>query len=93
MLIYRYERPDGGGPFFTRDGRIRLNTEHMGPIIGGEYLSGCLSKELLDKYWSQQKDNEYYLAGCILKIYEVPDDEVIDSAEHVYFPNRYQPIN
>jgi len=43
MLVYRYERLDGGGPFFNPQGKVRYNITHLGPIVGNGYLSGCLS--------------------------------------------------
>lgn len=93
MLVYRYERLDGGGPFFNPYGKVRYNITHLGPIVGNGYLSGCLSQALLDKYWANQKNSKYYLKDCILKIYDIPKNEIIHSQEHIYFPKHYKPIN
>ena len=38
MLIYRYEMPDGGGPFFTLDGVQRRTGVKLPP---SEYIFGC----------------------------------------------------
>ena len=29
MIVYRYEYPDGGGPFLTREGVSRTNSKYM----------------------------------------------------------------
>lgn len=50
MKIYRYEQADGGGPFFTRDGKSRF--PKLYPNMSWENnleLSGCLNLEELQQ--------------------------------------------
>jgi hypothetical protein len=90
MLIYRYENKDGGGPFFTKNGSLRSdNSIHF----DDDMLSGCLSLESLIEYWNKQENRELYLQDCIIKIYEVPKEEIKQLHSHVIFPQKYAPIN
>jgi len=68
MKIYRYEQIDGGGPFFTRDGKSRSpelypDMKWKGPL----QLSGCLELAELQRMFKEWKIN---LSLYILKIYE-----------------------
>ena len=50
IIFYRYEREDGGGPFFTRDGVNR----QTGNICNDDTLNGCLSIEKLDDWFNKR---------------------------------------
>lgn len=52
MTYYRYELPDGGGPFFTKDGKLRANTSFLSH---DNTLSVCDSIETLKKWFSERK--------------------------------------
>ena len=54
MIIYRYEYPNGDGPFFTKDG-----VNHVYPDIkfNDDTLSGCESIEKLNKWFTDHKIN------------------------------------
>lgn len=48
-LVYRYEYPDGGGPYFTPDGVMREPPPSQIHIARDKYLYGCDSlKNLID---------------------------------------------
>ena len=52
MLIYRYEKEDGGGPFFYKDGTERAIVKDGTPLIlRQDMLYGCLSLDSLNLYW------------------------------------------
>ena len=68
MKVYRYEQIDGGGPFFTRDGKSRFpklypDMEWEGPL----QLSGCLELTELQQMFKEWKID---LSLYTLKIYE-----------------------
>ncbi len=44
MRIYRYEKPDGGGPWFTREG-IQRDNRPMPEKFSDNILYGCTSLE------------------------------------------------
>lgn len=90
MLVYRYEHKDGGGPFFTQDGRLRTNKKIK---FDDGLLSGCLSLDLLKKYWKEQYNSDLYLKDCSIKIYDVLEKDIIKSRSHILFPNKYCSIN
>lgn len=48
MTIYRYELPDGGGPFFTQDGQNRIYSNIK---FNDDTLSGCDSIEHLKEWF------------------------------------------
>lgn len=85
MIIYRYEKADGGGPWFNFDGYLRNNTSIQDDI---GYLYGCTSLKKLNEYFEDHK-NEVNLKDCHLIIYNVPDEEVIVSKREVLFPKKY----
>lgn len=82
MKVYRYEKPDGGGPFFTFYGINRFTHQRD----DDNFLSGCLSIEDLKKYFLFQED---ILEECVLQEYDIPDEEIEYGASHVYFPKKY----
>lgn len=86
MKIYRYEMPDGGGPWFNKDGKVRYKGTQP-PI--DDYLNGCDSLENLQTYFA---DCPSLIENCILRIYEVPDEEVVPlyRTHTVLFPKRFQ---
>lgn len=49
-IFYRYEKEDGGGPFFTTDGVNR----QTGDICNDDTLNGCLSVEKLDDWFNKR---------------------------------------
>lgn len=91
IKIYRYEKPDGGGPWCTPDGKLRTNPELH--IYADEYFYGCLSKEALDRYMESafggntSEEKERLFEELTLKIYEGPKDKVIfpKSKREVWF--------
>lgn len=90
MLIYRYEKEDGGGPFFYKDGTERAVVKDGTPLILRQnMLYGCLSLNSLNLYW---KDNEKYIQNCYLTIYDVPEEEIFFGKNEVVFPSYYSPI-
>lgn len=87
MKIYRYERPDGGGPFCTIDGKLRINKNIT---YNNNLLFGCSSIEQLFKWFENYQSLLY---GCKIKIYDIPDSEVIIGEDEVLFPKGYTSIN
>ena len=87
MLIYRYEKEDGGGPWCYLDGSVR---EKFGDVelLDDEYLSGCTSLKALEDYFKKHK--EVSIEDCHLAVYNVPDEYVIQTKQHVIFPKRYR---
>ena len=73
MIIYRMEKSDGGGPFFTRDGHHRLDYNVKS---NNNYLYGCKTLQELNE-WFLSKFSEYDLDDCHLKIYDIPEEEII----------------
>lgn len=71
MKVYRYEMPDGGGPFFTLDG-IQRRTGVKLP--SSDYVSGCDNLDNLDKYFHgiQNIPEE-----CKIVAREIPDELVL----------------
>ena len=74
MIFYRYEKSDGGGPYFTRDGHQR-----SGNIVSNDdTLDGALTIEELNK-WFIGKEN--IIEDCriikydgeLIKLYESGD--------------------
>lgn len=51
MVIYRYELPDGGGPFFTKDGHNRI---YPSIIFNDNTISGCGNITLLDDWFRNE---------------------------------------
>ena len=49
MIIYRYEYPDGGGPFLTREGVSRTHPEY---VFDDNTLYGCDSIESLNDWFA-----------------------------------------
>ena len=65
MTIYRYELPDGGGPFFTRNGQNRI---YSNTKFNDNTLSGCDSIEHLKEWFKIRKIT-------------IPDDAIIRAYE------------
>ena len=59
-------------------------------IVDDGYKYGCNSKQQLDFFFSGQ---ERIIQNCLLKIYDIPDEEVIILKGEVKFPKHYSPIN
>ena len=55
MIIYRYELPDGSGPFCTYDGILRTNSKYK--IHCYDSFSGCETISDLEKWFSIRKIN------------------------------------
>lgn len=86
MKIYRYEKEDGGGPYFTRDGILRSNPNI---IMNDNTLFGCQSLELLLNYF--EKEPKEILTGCKIAVYIIPDNEVQIEKRQVVFSKNYTP--
>lgn len=87
MKIYRYEHKiDGGGPFLTRDGILRSNPNPKFQM-NDPVLYGCNSLESLLEYFDR---NPIDTKDFIIKIYNVPDKEIILIKEwgEVIFPKK-----
>ena len=87
MKIYRYEKEDGGGPFFSLDGISRIDNKL---ISNYDMKFGCTSIEQLLKWF---QNCSILTTGCQIKIYEIPEEEVIFLTDEVSFPKKYKPIN
>ena len=87
MKVYRYEKPDGGGPWSTLDGVWRSNNEQC--KYADDYVYGCDSFENLEHYFTRQ---EFMKDGCQLKVYDVPKDEAvfIPRTHVVLFPKKFR---
>lgn len=61
-MIWRLERKDGGGPWFTREGKTR-----DGKIkFSDKEIYGCRSLRELIKYFAKEMEAA---EGCVIKIY------------------------
>ena len=87
MKIYRYEKADGGGPWFTLDGVGRFNED---VFMKDDVLYGCGSREELDKYFAEPA-HRVDLSDCRLLCYIVPEEEcrILRSGE-IEFPKKYK---
>lgn len=91
MKIYRLEKEDGGGPFFTRDGYHRLDYRIKS---NNNYLYGCSSILELNKwFFSRFSLEELNEEDYFLKIYDIPDQDIIIQNGEYCFPKTYLPIN
>lgn len=63
MIFYRFEKNDGGGPFFSRDGTNRTTGEKD----NSDTLDGCFSVEDLKKWFCDRKID---VSDCSVKKYE-----------------------
>lgn len=64
MIFYRYEKRDGGGPYFTRNGMNRITGEQY---IDSDTLDGALTKDDL-YHWFLNKEN--VLNNCRICTYD-----------------------
>ena len=73
MLVYRYEKPDGGGPWFYKDGTIRypLPHEHLYIESQEKYLYGC------DSFSKQHVD----VNNCTIQTYDIPQKRIINMGQ------------
>lgn len=79
MKIYRYEYPGGGGPFVKSDGTLHFGSKmKIKPLVPGT-IYGCSSLEKLKQYFETQ---EWVLENCFLKIYDVPQNNIIYQTAH-----------
>lgn len=93
MVLYRYEMPDGGGPYVTPDGYIRgMSKEKQ---VDGPYTDGfkycCKSIKELKKYFLERTE-PFFLKQCEIKIYEVPDNLVKYNGYSYKIPFAYKPV-
>ena len=79
MIIYRYEKEDGGGPFCTPDGILRTNSEIK---FKDDWLSGCSSKKELVKWF---RDRNIDVSDCIIKTYVVNIEDIKYNRSHLLF--------
>lgn len=86
MKVYRYEKDDGGGPWCTLDGKLRSHPDEV--QMNDPYVYGCLSLETLKEYFDKYTDTNI-LTECTLKIYDIPENEVITCTHQVLFPKSY----
>lgn len=86
MKVYRYEKDDGGGPWCTLDGKLRSHPDEV--QMNDPYVYGCLSLETLKEYFDKYTDTNI-LTECTLKIYDIPENEVIICTHQVLFPKSY----
>ena len=91
MKIYRLENYDGGGPFVTRDGYIRVNPKIK---FNNDYIFGFISLEALNEWFKKNQLPIEQLNNLKLKIYEVSENDIkfLDN-EECTFPKTYTPIN
>lgn len=89
MLVYRYEYPDGGGPWFYRDGTIRhpLPDEYLYIENQEKYLYACDSLESLYDYFSKQ---DIDIHECTIETYNIPERYIIRiSKNQLKFLKKY----
>ena len=82
MIVYRYEKPDKGGVFFTLDGINRLTNVQ----IFDNWISGCESVESLMQWFSERNINT---DDCIIVSYNVPKEAIKYTKTHLVFPKKY----
>lgn len=93
MIIYRYEYPDGGGPFLTRDGISRTHPNYQ---FDDNTLYGAISIEALNDWFACRNiklDSELQLVIYDAEIvHEYPNTgEVIirkDTAKKLWVRNQ-----
>ena len=66
MIIYRYEKEDGGGPYFTPDGRSRT---HSDIYFNDDILCGAESIDDLNK-WFVERNATKLIQNCKIVKYE-----------------------
>ena len=79
MLIYRYEMPDGGGPFFTLDGVQRRTGVKLPP---SEYIFGCKNIDDLNKYFNNV---ENISEECKIVVRDIPANEIYYLGNQIMF--------
>lgn len=82
MLVFRYEMPDGGGPFFTLDGvqrRTGMKLSHSNLVYG------CKRIKDLALYFHNIADIP---SECRIVGRNIPDDQVIVFGLQVAFPKE-----
>lgn len=95
MRVYRYEKPDGGGPWFTRDGSPRGELPRLKDYENVIY--GFLSLQSLFDFFKDH-GNEVDMKDCEIKTYEVPQEDIeimrntSGYRDEVIFPKTYEPI-
>ena len=75
--IYRYELPDGGGPFFTKDGSNRVYKDIK---FEDDTLSGCANIAALEEWFhvrSIPTDNFLIKKYCGEMLYQSASGEII----------------
>ena len=82
MIIYRYEKPDKGGVFFTYDGINRTNNLKF----NDKYLSCCESEKKLKQWFSERKID---VSDCMIVSYDIPIEEILHTKTHLLFPKDY----
>lgn len=96
MRVYRFENPDGGGPWFTQEGKLR--TESVTPPSKSKFKSpvlyGCTPLYKLLDYFKDSR-HKVDISNCEIKVYEIPDKDITyinKGTGHVAFPKSYKPI-
>lgn len=92
MIIYRYEYPDGGGPFLTREGVSRTHPEYQ---FDDNTLYGCNTIEHLKDWFARRNidipDEMQICKYCGEVVHEYPElGEVIIRKDTAKLLSRYK---
>ena len=82
MIVYRYEKSDTGGVFFTLNGINRNNNMYF----DDNWISCCESKESLIN-WFLEKDID--VSDCHIVTYDIPKEVIRKTRTHLIFPKEY----
>lgn len=81
MIVYRYEKLDKGGVFFTLNGINRISRD----CFIDNWISCCESKELLQKWFS---DRNIDVSDCYIVTYDIPKELIKHTKTHLIFPKE-----
>ena len=82
MIVYRYEKSDKGGVFFTLNG-INRNSN---VCFNDNWISCCESEELLKQWFSERNIDT---SDCHIVIYDIPKEVIKKTRTHLIFPKEY----
>ena len=82
MIVYRYEKSDKGGVFFTLNGINRKNNIYF----DDNWISCCESEKLL-KQWFLERNID--VSDCHIVIYDIPKEAIRKTRTHLIFPKEY----
>lgn len=86
MYIYRFEYPDGAGPFCNMEGQLRSNTHHV-ELIQEDWFYGCKDLNQLREYFDYQ---QCVIKNCEIYRYDVPAEQIVFDKREVRFPRCYK---